>query len=397
MDGGNGGSGGIGGDGGVGGGGSGGGAGIGGAGGIGGSGGGMIPPGLTVYSPGPAIRAADLDEAGNLWAIGDNATLYVKLATESSFRSFTVADGLHAQQYGFNTVAGGAGGEVWVGYIGCDNVDPMDQTCRAYGDMDRVRLQSTGTLDVFHYEMHNTYDFRYDETRTIWRILYSHAGPTRGVVFTGSNHGVSRVDGDTYRDHIHPTCADRTGTLNAGNWAGLGLDAQSNLWEAGAFMGGLWTWVPAATSWLDGDGNRFVGCPNCVVSRIFLQGVTCDVGANQDNASGLAVMPDGRVWITSSQHGIAVWDRASNQGLPRVVSNTGMPGVAINDISRSADGRLWIATAGAGLIHFDPATEHTLETLAGLPSAQVNHLSYVDWMSPPVVVISTWAGVATLR
>jgi ligand-binding sensor domain-containing protein len=118
---------------------------------------------------------------------------------------------------------------------------------------------------------------------------------------------------------------------------------------------------------------------------------------HQENISGLAVTADGRAWFTSYNHGLAVWDRTANMGLPRVLTSTGLPNAAINDISRGADGKLWIATGGAGLIHFDPTTEHAIETLGGLPSQQVTHLSYVDWLSQPVVVISTWAGVATLR
>src|SRR5262245_5021441 len=50
--------------------------------------GGVPPPGLTLHDPGAPVRAADYDEAGNLWAAGDD-TLYVKVAHESRFRSFT--------------------------------------------------------------------------------------------------------------------------------------------------------------------------------------------------------------------------------------------------------------------------------------------------------------------
>ena len=359
--------------------------------------GGTAPPGLTLYDVGAAVRAADYDEAGNLWAAGDNGTLYVKLNAESSFRSFTVANGLHAQQYGLNTLAGGAGGEVFVGYVGCDDsVSPFDANCRAYGDVDRVRLTTTGTLDVFHYEIENTGASQYDENRTVWRMLYVHAGPLRGTVFSGGQHGITRIDGDTYRDHVHAMCRDSTNALVvSGNHAGLALDAQSNLWFGGAFVGALWQFQSDPMRWLENDGNNYVGAPaNPIERRVFLQNQPCDL-SRMDSTMGIAVLPDGRAFFASQTHGIAVW--TPGQLVATLMTTSGMPAANVTDIAPSADGKLWIATDGAGMVELDPDTGNVVQSLGGLPSGHVTHLSMATWAGPPTLLISTWRGVATLR
>jgi ligand-binding sensor domain-containing protein len=346
---------------------------------------------------GAGVRAADYDEAGNLWAAGDNGTLYVKLNNSSSFRGYTVGDGLHAQQYGLNTLAGGAGGEVFVGYVGCDDtVSPFDQNCRNYGDVDRVHLRSDGTLDVYHYELHNTYAPTYDETRTIWRILYAHSGPARGQVFVGSQHGIARLDGTGYRDHVHGMCRDSNDTLVvSGNHAGLALDANGDLWFGGAFLGALWQFQSDPMRWLEDDGGNYVGAPsNPIERRVFLQDQPCDL-SRMDSTMGIAVLPDGRAFFASKTHGVAVWSPGNL--VAQVMSTTGLPSAELTDIAPAADGNLWIATEGAGMVEMEPNTGHVTGSLGGLPSGHVTHLIMTDWAGANVLVISTWRGVATLR
>src|SRR5262249_31338639 len=148
----------------------------------------------------------------------------------------------------------------------------------------------------------NTYDMRYDETRTVWRVLYVHDGPARGVVFAGSNHGVTRIDGAGYRDHIHAACLNSQGIYMMGNWRGLVLDADANLWLAGAYMVGRFRWVADPLRWLDGDGNTFINA-----FRPIYPNQPCDRTLTESHL-GAAVTSDGRVWFASSGHGLAMWD-----------------------------------------------------------------------------------------
>jgi ligand-binding sensor domain-containing protein len=352
-----------------------------------------------VYRGLPAILAADLDEGGNLWAVGDNRIVYLRAPAATTFRSLTPADGLWPMQNGILAIAGGVAGEAFVGYIGCDDgVDPMDTACRQYGDMDRVRVGADGALTVHHFELHNSYDMRYDETKTIWRLVYVHDGPASGVVFAGSNHGVDRIDGDLYRDHIHAMCADSTGTFMMGNWRGLALDADANLWIAGAFEFALWGWVADPMHWLDGDSppNHFV---DGIVVRAIYPGQPCN-RALAENHYGAAVTADGRVWLAARGHGLAVWDRMRSAEPARVLaSGAGLPSVDLTDVVTSADGKLWVATGGGGVYLLDPATEHTvgqLTTAEGLPSNAIHTLVHVTWAGDALVV-ATSGGIAVLR
>jgi hypothetical protein len=370
--------------------------------GLGGAGGFATAPGLVVLSGAqgmPATFAADLDEGGNLWAAGADQALYLLPAGGGALRRYTTADGLtDSLGLGMYSLAGGLPGQVFVGYFGCDDsIDPITEptSCRAGGDVDRVAVSPDGRLTVHHLEIHNTYDMRYDETKTIWRLLFVHAGPARGVVFAGGNHGVTRIDGDGYRDHIHAQCESSTGVGMQGNWRGLALDADGDLLVAGAFMFGLWTWVPDPLDWLD-DVNHF---KDGIAYRALLSGVPCDQDKREDHY-GVAVSADGRFWFATLGHGLLAWDPARS-GAPsqQFGAGEGLPELTLTDVVSGAGGKLWVATSDRGLVHFDPAIGRAIGTLTrsqGLPSDDIQRLSQVTWLGGSHIVIATDAGVAVL-
>src|ERR1041384_6261970 len=170
---------------------------------------------LTVYHLPEAPVSASVDEGENLWAVSEKA-LYLLMPGAHAFRRYTAADGLH---YGsgytdppdITMVEGGGPGECFVGYYAHDTNDGNTPGAHTYidpiahmGKMDQVLLQPDGSLKVNRYDLRNSNDGRYYETRTVMSMVYDHFQHP-GNLYVGSNHGITRIIPAKYvPQHIDP-------------------------------------------------------------------------------------------------------------------------------------------------------------------------------------------------
>ncbi|RKH70611.1 hypothetical protein D7X96_11320 [Corallococcus interemptor] len=219
---------------------------------------GTTDPGETTYTPpsipgwtfygreqgGPRfVYGVTADEGGNVWVAGGEEGLFLLKKGESTFRKFTMADGL--RPYGYMpdgsappgtpylkviSVAGAWDGAVFVGYAGkppppgiadCESEwdtarhagRPADASVYKSGDADRVELRADGTLKVVHYDISSGPKVVKDEPPgreklcTVWRIAYdpqpTREDPHNGHVWFGANHGFARGDASFQGN---PTC-----------------------------------------------------------------------------------------------------------------------------------------------------------------------------------------------
>src|SRR5471032_1038919 len=175
---------------------------------IGGLGAGPFPTAaLTVYGAARGLLeapvSASVDEGENLWVVTTQA-LYLLAPNAKTFHRYTAQDGLHYEP-GFTEppnitmVEGGVAGECFVGYYFHDtntgstpgahtNVDPAAHM----GKMDQVLLQPDGTLKVNRYDLRNSNDGHFYETRTVMSMVYDHFQQP-GNLYVGSNHGITRI------------------------------------------------------------------------------------------------------------------------------------------------------------------------------------------------------------
>lgn len=205
----------------------------------------IIPPpttdGWTFYGAnegGPQkVYGVSADASGNIWVAGGEEGLFVLRSGESSFRHYTMADGL--RPYGYMpdgstppgpkylkviSVAGGPANTVFVGYEGlpgdgddhCESNwdgDQPDPARYKSGDADKVTLMPDGTIHTVHYDIFSGPDIVRDEPRgreklcSILRIAYD--ARTHSVWF-GGNHGFAWGDANI---DPNPTC---NGQLNCG-------------------------------------------------------------------------------------------------------------------------------------------------------------------------------------
>ena len=377
---------------------------------------------LTIYGSaqglGGGILDANPDDGQNIWA-ANGETLYVLRPGSSTFQAYTAADGLHigpftdpygqANETRITAIAGGAAGQVYVGYYGYETEgNPFLDTeaQKELGNGDDVQLTSAGKLAVTRLL------FRCDaerqngcwENRSPRRIIYSHSGVAAGHSWWGFNHGVTHVLGDDFGDHIHPEVwytptSGTTGEEKLGEFYGIAPDAKGNLWMAGRYAVGLQPWNPkphgsdpSADEWVSGSFIYAFTTDTSDHSLGYESGPTYVTRGYTENNRGAAVTPDGRVWFARLGGGLVSWDPATHnyntiQRYSQVPSD-------LMDVQADPDGTLWLVTSGGALLRFDPAAG-AVQTWPGVSG--VTRI-YVDTMvTPRAVYVSMSSGLAVIR
>ena len=409
-------------------------AGMGGGGG-GGGGGGMpdmaTGPGpwpvadITTYGSaqglGGGILDANPDEAQNIWAT-NGETLYVLRPGTSTFQAFTATDGLHiggftdpygnASETRITAIAGGAAGQVYVGYYGYESDDPYHDTLaqKQLGNGDDVKIDGSGKIASITRLLFQCDAERQNgcwENRSPRRIIYSHTGIAAGHSWWGFNHGVTHVLGDDFGDHVHPevwytpSMPGNQGEEKLGEFYGIAPDAAGNLWMAGKYGVGCQSWNPiphgppgtdpAGDQWVSGrqiwafttdTSDHSLGDP---------QGPYVTRGYVENNR-GAAVTPDGKLWLARLGGGLVSWDPATHNY--NTIQRYGQVPSDLMDAQADPDGTLWLVTSGGALLRFDPGSG-TAQTWPGV--AGVTRI-YVDTMvTPRAVYVSMSGGLAVIR
>ncbi|HEY6908912.1 MAG TPA: WD40 repeat domain-containing protein [Myxococcales bacterium] len=404
------------------------------------------------------VIGATTDEAQNLW-VATRSALYLLAPGEKTFRRFTAADGLHLKgnpvQYcdrdftggdrscpisgaaadpGISEIEGGAAGEVFVGYFGIDDgTGEWDDPNRHSGKLDRVRLDPGGRLLVDRFDLVASNSAQFWHNRTVQRLLYDHFHHPHEL-YAGTNHGVDRLSPDKYRapkngewflgadaewmsDHLHPqvcfhhACDASESDLRLGDWRGLALAADGNLWVGGRWTGGQIRWTQDLNSWWNRPGSQIFSvafgdpykgpCTGFCNQPVFMVPAEGEVISVQ----AVAVTPDGRAWFASGRtttrdtpRGLAAWDgKAFRYFDPQ--RDAGLPESDIRDMVALPDGRLVIAGQSSGLVFWNPQTGAHAALRAGpdLPDDHVFRLELDTMVSPPALYVATFAGAAALR
>jgi hypothetical protein len=386
------------------------------------------------------------DGAQNRWVATHDA-LYLLRPGDKSFRRYDARDGLHlagnpvtycdtwaphpsclsgaAVSPGITEITGGEPGEVFVGYAGHDDgsedfTDPNRHT----GKLDRVRVDDPGGITVQRLDLVNSSTAQFWHNRTVQRLLYDHA---HKELYVGTNHGIDRLQPDRYRDpkpgewflnvthewlsdHLHPrvcfhvacTGDESKDDQRMGDWRGLALAPDGDLWVAGKWTAGKIRWTQDLSTWHARPGAQAYafnfGDPydprTGANPRVFKPPLEGD----PVSMSAVAVTKDGTVWFASDPlssrdpaYGLASFDGKTfhyfdyrKAGVSRARDLIAMP-----------DGRLAIASA-AGISLWDPSSGKTTQ-LTELASHDVLRLELDTSIDPPSLHVATTTGAAVLR
>lgn len=366
---------------------------------------------LTIYGPAQGldepILDANPDDAQNIWAAARDA-LYLLRPGEPTFHKYTAADGLHIQPFidpygnpnltSITAIAGGAPGQVYVGYYGYETEgDPYKDTeaQKELGNGDDIHVGADGTLQITRLL------FRCDaergngcwEDRSPRRILYAHAGVAVGHSFWGFNHGVTHVVGDDFGDHVHPEVWYQPGNEEKlGEFYALALDADGGLWMGGRYAVGLKAWNPKPHG-PDPAHDEWVSEPFTYAFTTDTSNHELDVAVGyRENNRAAAVTPDGTVWLARLSGGLASWDPKSHN-YSHIRHWSQVPS-GLLDLQADPDGTLWLVTTGGQLLRFDPATG-ALQTFDGVRA--VSRIYVDSTVVPRALYVSTAGGLAVIR
>ncbi len=403
---------------------------------------------LVLYDAAQGLREAPLsasaDEAQNIWVVTGSA-LYVLRPGASQFLRFTAADGLHVgpgytDPPDFTLVEGGGRNEAFVGYYAHDTSDPAgshaqfahtaNDPAAHLGKMDQVILATDGTITAHRYDLRNSNDGFYYETRTITSMVYDHFQHP-GELYVGSNHGVTRiqpghwrepqtsseksfpigVEREWYVDHVHPVACDGgpcdpTRRIVFGDWFGLTLADDGRLWMAGLTSAGAIRWTSVLQDWRNSWApyNPFVpafGDPieqNPPVFRPPREG-------DPVNLRAVAVTPDGTVWFASGEvegwrgptYGLAAWDGKHFTAFDPIA--LGAVDYNILELVALSDGRLVLGFPGSGLLVWKPgdAKGRRITRADGLPGEAIGRLHLDRMVKPAALYAPIDGGLVMLR
>ncbi len=397
-----------------------------------------------VYGPSEGLIEAPIsaavDEAENLW-VATHSALYLLVPGARAFRRYTARDGLHygagyTEPPDITLLEAGGPGECFVGYYARDtNSSTLGKNAHMWNDpwahmgkMDQVLLQPDGSLKVNRYDLRNSNDGHYYETRTIMSMVYDHFQHP-GNLYVGSNHGITRIipakyyppphlDTDPfntwderqwYADHVHPwVCigAPCTGDTNRdlvafGDWFGLTLAPDGRLWMGGLTTAGALHFKEKLSDWVQSwqPVNPF--------SPAFQSPPVYDPPRYGDpvNIRGVAVTPDGVVWFVSGEveawrgptYGIAAYDGKRFT----YFDPTSLGAIEYNilEVQALRDGRLVFGFPDSGLLVWTPgdAKGHRITQRDGLPGERIGRMSQDLLHDPPLLLVPTDQGLAIFR
>ena len=387
-----------------------------------------------------------------------------------------------ADAAGITEIVGGGPNEVFVGYAGAHHFDdPYDGTyldgLRHSGKLDRVRVATDNTLLVDRFDMVSGNTPQFWHNRYVWKMLFDHLIHPHDL-YVGTDHGVDRITPDKFRyplrgeffhqvtleymaDHLHPeVCYHQycrgDQYLRMGDWRGLALSLDGNLWVGGRWAAGeiIWTAINSAinpaTGQLDGAGNTgwaqrggnalsppfaiAFGDPYCGTAGQWVTGydssnqpifASCSPsdGPNRPvfltpyegdiiSISAVTVTPnDGLAWFASgaaydnsNNWGVASWNEHPAPGVAHwtyydPIRDLGMSEANVHDMLALPDGRIAFAGADTGIVIWNPAT-HVSTPMRGsqwLPDDHVNRMELDTMVNPPALHVATDTGAVTIR
>ena len=367
-----------------------------------------------------APQSIGLDEAMNLWLLhGDRIGVLTPGSTEPTWVSGIgqASQGFSADALamGSTVICGGAPGRAYVGYwtYELDNVeikgpheegyDPVRYLEFQKGDMDAVRLTADGSIeleehlwrsagtsggDKVQYGIRNTNAWMYDEDRSVLSCLRVREGRDRGVLYIGTNHGVTRIEGLRYNSHRHAAWYEGN-TLKAGYNYGLGIGQDGRVLIANDWYAGIIEPSPVLEEWdrdLGREGPspwRFKGYNHVLNSE-----------AEFDHWRGFEQTTSGDYFLGSLEYGL--WHLTIiNYSTTEWTRVSGLPTSSILALKATHDGSLYIGTRGAGL--WRRAPDGTLSQVEGIAGSTVKELIYEPVLTPSMLMVLTDAGVFLIR
>jgi hypothetical protein len=101
--------------------------------------------------------------------------------------------------------------------------------------------------------LRNTNAWRFDEDRSVFSCTKVYKGGAKGEVIIGTNHGVTRIDGDTFNSHVHPVWFEN-GSQRAGYTYALGIAQDGDVLIGNDWMYGRLTPLEDLETW-DENGS----------------------------------------------------------------------------------------------------------------------------------------------
>ena len=344
----------------------------------------------SVYGLGDDLLAVGSDEGHNLWLLDGSHRLGV-LPAGATAPTWTRGLGQAGRGFTASAVCGGASGQAYVGYLAAEpnptfRAQPFRLDEPSEGDVDVVALESGGIGLTRHLSLFNSNDHHYNEVSAILTCARVVRGPSRGDVYVGSNHAVTRIRGLDYSDHRHPVWSDQ-GSLRVGYHRAVAIGQEGQVLIGNDWKVALLAPPPALEGWIDYQANPWkldTYVPQLNSLEAF------------DHWEAAAQTREGTFYFASRDDGL--WSLPANYGSPSTTAFTkvsGLPTGALTALAATDDGALFIGTQSSGLWRRE--RDGRLARVNDVTGDQVRQLVYDPSVEPPLLLVLTNAGLFGLR
>jgi len=316
--------------------------------------------GWTFYGPEHGapreVYGVTEDEGGNVWVAGGEEGLFLLRPGASTFQRFTLDDGL--RPYGYMAdgsapvgpkylkviaVTGGPAGTVFVGYQGqgdCESNYYIKGAKNPHiyksGDADKVTLTDTG-LQVVHYDISSGPGVVGEEAggrEKLCSVLRIAWDKKHGNLWFGSNHAFAWGDPNHpgtppdcngqracsgVQEHTHPHIVAKDASGHefrlTDAYYGIAVRPDGDVWFGGANRSTRFRYMTSKVPRDFETARKMTETRSAIKNRIDIWADKVDEVAIpgpgdrvDDLVSGMALMPDGSVWVSSFAWGLARMD-----------------------------------------------------------------------------------------
>ncbi len=295
------------------------------------------------------------DEGGNLWVAGGEEGLFLLRPGAVTFERFTMNEGL--RPYGYLkdgsapvgpkylkviAVTGGPAGTVFVGYQGQPDCESnyytkgaKDPNIYKSGDADKITLTEAG-LEVVHYDISSGPGVIGEEAggrEKLCSVLRIAWDKKHGHLWFGANHafawgdpayqgnptcnGQRECSGVLEHTHPHITARDAAGHefRLTDAYYGIAVRPDGDVWFGGANRSTRFRFMTSKVPRDFETARKLSETRSAMKNRIDVWpdrvdevGIPGPADRVDDLVSGMALMPDGSVWVGSFARGLACMD-----------------------------------------------------------------------------------------
>ena len=252
--------------------------------------------------------------------------------------------------------------------------------------------------------------------------VYGIVQDSTGFIWIGTDNGLSRFDGHSFRNYLH--AGSNPASLSSNNIRRLAIDRRQRLWLS--LDNGVEIYDPGTETFEhfdlktpdsvavegqtieiieDSDGEIWISTVNSGVFRyspesqhltVYRHNPQDENSLSQDYVSTLYQSNDGTIWMGTYSEGLCAFSKTDSR-FTRYTKEQGLSSNSIDAITEDSYGNLWLGTVTSGLDCFDRTTGRFTNYDASRFDGRLMRIHALSETSPGELLVCTENGASRFR